>query len=229
MEKKTDAWKFFWRRWRVGRWLWHFEKMQTTIRIWATSLLYYIRLWKFISFNHISFFQYFYLGCGAPSKRVEQRGLVSLFFLVGLWSPWDIRLVSGFLHRLRQRAVELESNVFCRSVCCGELSELSGRMGNASSLWLRPQSRAEARLSELLFAAEWTNSSALRSPRYPHLYRSSDLCILPYARVLCDVKLLMATPQIHPHFNKLENVKKFRSCLHLPSLAKEEKKKEGTH
>jgi hypothetical protein len=75
--------------------------------------------------------------------------------------------VSGFLHRVRQRAVGLVSNVLCRSVCCGEMSELSGQRGYASPLSCRPQSRAEARLSELIFAVEWTNSSALRSPTYP--------------------------------------------------------------
>ncbi len=42
--------------------------------------------------------------------------------------------MSGFLHRVRQRAVGLVSNVLCRSVCCGELSELSGQRGYASSL-----------------------------------------------------------------------------------------------
>jgi hypothetical protein len=86
MDKKTHAWKFFWRRWRIERWLCHFEKMQTTIRIWATPFA-YINLWKFSSFNHISFFQYFYLGCGALSKRVEDWGLVSLFFWLGCEAP----------------------------------------------------------------------------------------------------------------------------------------------
>jgi hypothetical protein len=35
----------------------------------------------------------------------------------------------------------------------------------------------------------------------------------------------MATPQIHPHFNKLENVKKFGCCLHVPSLQRKKRKK----
>jgi len=150
MEKKTYAWKFFWRRWRVERRLCHFEKMQTIIRIWATPFP-YIRLWKFRSFNHISFFFNTFICVVEPLARGWRNWvLLVFFFLVGLWSSWDIGLVSGFLHRVRQRAVGLVSNVLCRSVCCGELSELSGRRGYASSLSLRPQSRAEARLSELL-------------------------------------------------------------------------------
>jgi hypothetical protein len=47
--------------------------MQTAMNVWATPFSY--NLWEFSSFNHISFLQYFYLGCGAPSKRVEEWGL----------------------------------------------------------------------------------------------------------------------------------------------------------
>jgi hypothetical protein len=42
---------FFWRRWRVGKWLCHFEKLQTTIGIWATPFS-YIRL-----ISHFCIFQ----------------------------------------------------------------------------------------------------------------------------------------------------------------------------
>ncbi len=51
-------------------------------------------------------------------------------------------------------------NVLCSWVCCGEQSEVSGRSGYASPRSLRPLSGAEARLLELLFAAERSNSSA---------------------------------------------------------------------
>jgi hypothetical protein len=47
------------------------EKLQTTMKIWITSFS-YISLGELSSFNHINFFQYFYLGSGAPNKRVEQ-------------------------------------------------------------------------------------------------------------------------------------------------------------
>jgi hypothetical protein len=41
------------------------------MKIWITSFS-YISLGEFSSFNHIKKFQYFYLGCGAPNKRVEE-------------------------------------------------------------------------------------------------------------------------------------------------------------
>jgi hypothetical protein len=59
------------------------KKFKTTIKIWVTQFP-YTRLEKFSSFNHMSFFQYFYLGCGAPSKRVEEWGLIKKENLVGL-------------------------------------------------------------------------------------------------------------------------------------------------
>jgi hypothetical protein len=58
------------------------KTMQTTIRIWATPFS-YIRLKEFSSYNHLSFFQYFDSGCGAPSKRVEEWDLFNLF----CWLP----------------------------------------------------------------------------------------------------------------------------------------------
>jgi hypothetical protein len=42
-----------------------FEKIQTTIKIWVTQFP-YTRLEKFSSFNHMSFFQCFYLGVWSP-------------------------------------------------------------------------------------------------------------------------------------------------------------------
>jgi hypothetical protein len=160
--------------WEFERNMLRMKKMQTTIYEYGLHH-FLIKLGEFSSCNHIIFFQYFYLfiylGCGAPSKTVEEWGLFNYYFLVGLWSPWDDGLVSGFLGRVGQRAVGLVSNVLCRSVCCGELSELSGRSGYASPLSLRPLSGAEARLSELLFAAERTNSSACAP-----LFLSAPVC-----------------------------------------------------
>jgi hypothetical protein len=49
---------------------------------------------------------------------------------------------------------------------CVEQSELSGRSGCLSPLSLRPLSGAEVRLSELLFGAERTNSSACAQSLY---------------------------------------------------------------
>jgi hypothetical protein len=45
------------------------------------------KLEKFNSFNHISFFQYFHLGCGALSKRVEEWGCIKLFFWLDCEAP----------------------------------------------------------------------------------------------------------------------------------------------
>ncbi len=41
----------------------------------------YISLGEFSSFNHVNYFQYFYLGCGAPNKRVEEWCLFNYFLL----------------------------------------------------------------------------------------------------------------------------------------------------
>ncbi len=113
--------------WEFERNMLRMKKMQTTIYEYGLHH-FLIKLGEFSSCNHIIFFQYFYLfiylGCGAPSKTVEEWGLFNYYFLVGLWSPWDDGLVSGFLGRVGQRAVGLVSNVLCRSVCCGELSAL---------------------------------------------------------------------------------------------------------
>jgi hypothetical protein len=63
------------------------KKMQTTIYEYGLHH-FLIKVGEFSSFNHISFFQYFYLfiylGCGAPSKTVEEWGLFNFIFLVGL-------------------------------------------------------------------------------------------------------------------------------------------------
>jgi hypothetical protein len=53
--------------------------MQTIVKIWVAQFP-CTRLEKCSLFNHISFFQYFYLGCGAPSKRVEEWGFIKLYF-----------------------------------------------------------------------------------------------------------------------------------------------------
>ncbi len=70
-----------------------------------------------------------------PLARGWRNG-VSLIYFFG----WVIALVSGFFHRVPERAVGLLSNVLCRSVCCGELSDSSGLSGSAS-----PQTSASER------------------------------------------------------------------------------------
>ncbi len=72
-----------------------------------------------------------------------------------------------------------------RSVCCGELSELSWRSGYASPFSLRPLSGAEARLSELLFAAERTNSTAC-APLFS-LLRFVGLCWVLWSQTIFEV------------------------------------------
>jgi hypothetical protein len=73
--------KLFFKKMKSWKMIVPFWKMQTTMKVWATPFSYNLR--ELSSFNHISFLQYFHLGCRAPSKRVEECGLFYLIFWLG--------------------------------------------------------------------------------------------------------------------------------------------------
>jgi hypothetical protein len=196
-----------------------FWKIQTTIRIWATPF-HYITLWKFSSFNQISFFQYFYLGCRAPSKSVEEGGLVRLFFLLGCEAPgtldWWVVFCTGcdsglsgwyLMFCAGQYVVESWVN------CLGR-----GDMQVRSDFGLRAERKPGCQSSfSRLRGRIQAHCAVLGTPAVPMKWcMHSSLCSCP---VWCKA------PYGHPHFNKLENVKTFRCCLHVPSLQRKKRKK----
>jgi hypothetical protein len=165
MEKKTPVWNFFFKKMKSWEMIVPFWKMKTSMKVLATPFSY--NLQEFSSFNYIIFLLYFYLGCGAPSKRVEELGLFNLIFLVGLWSPWDTGLVSGFLHSATvgcragmqcfmqvSMLWRAKRTVWAERICKSALTSTCGRSGwSVVGPFSRPSGRIQAHVRTPLSCA----------------------------------------------------------------------------